>query len=327
MRVHFAGRRPGIRCAPTLCVLIFSSLMGLPSLALADVLVAPGQIALLTVSINVEGKMQASQGTRDEGVRWSTQRSFEATVRMEAEKPEQLSYSAMTGNDEDAMPQVYSDMAKQVEACGTDQACVMRLAMQMAGSQELKEATESPPRYQQWKAAGDNAMVTAKASYEDVWHTVFYTGAKEITDCTLTAPMVSPAITSADPSAQATWDKINRETLQASAQGFVIETDAETGTSQLFAQVVAAGSGDEKCTLDIGGTAETQHQTANGILLPVGEMKAPVILDGSAPGTAVIASGSELIETRMPLTNLGAGFSTDLAVPLKVKVVWELKAQ
>ncbi|HKX57412.1 MAG TPA: hypothetical protein VJN01_14980, partial [Xanthomonadales bacterium] len=99
MRVHLAGHRPGFRSAPTLCVLFFSGFGGLPGLALADVLVDPGQIALLTVSINVEGSMQASQGTRDEGVRWSTQRSFETTVRMEAEKPEQLSYGAMTGND------------------------------------------------------------------------------------------------------------------------------------------------------------------------------------------------------------------------------------
>jgi len=245
---------------------------------------------------------------------------------MVAGKPEKTSYSAMTGNDPDAMPQVYTDMAKQVEACGDDQACVMRLAMQMVGSPELKEAAEAPPRYQLWKAARDNAMVNAKASYEDQWHTVFYTAAKETTDCTLIAPLVSPAITRSDPSAQATWDKINRETLQASAEGFVIETDAQSGTSQLYVQLVAAGSGDEKCTLDIGGNAETQHQTANGVLLPVGELKAPIILEGSAPGTAVIASGSELIETRMPLTNLGAGFAVDLSVPLKVRVEWELKA-
>jgi hypothetical protein len=246
---------------------------------------------------------------------------------MEAEKPEQISFNAMTGTDPDAMPAAYSDIIKQVEACGEDQACVMRMAMQMANSQEFKDTPAAAPRYQAWKAAGDNAMVNAKASYKDVWHTVFYTGAKEVTDCTLIAPLVSPELIKMDPSAQANWDKINRETLQASAQGFVIETDAETGTSKLYAQVVAAGSGDEQCTLNIGGTADTQHRSETGVLLPVGEMKAPVILDGSAPGTAGIASGSQLIETRMPLTNLGAGFAADLAVPLKVKVVWEMKRQ
>jgi hypothetical protein len=327
MDVQLAGHWPGFRSVPLLCALFFTGFSGLPSVVLADVLVAPGQIALLTVSISVEGGVEVPQGYRDEVVRWSTKRHFESSVKMEAEKPEQISFSAMAGNEPDAMPAAYSDIIKQVEACGEDQACVMRMAMQMAGSPELKEATESPPRYQQWKAASDNALVSVKASYEDRWHTVFYTGAKEVTDCVLIAPKVSPALTEADPTALATWDQLNRDAVQASGEGFMIETDAQNGTSQLHIVVIAAGSGDEKCTLGIGGNAETQHQSTNVTVIPVGELKGPMALEGSAPGTAVIASGSQLIETRMPVTNVGAGLSTPVVAPLKVKVEWEMKAQ
>lgn len=328
MSIHLADHRPGFRCAPLFSVLVCSCFSGLPHLAQADVLVEAGQGALLTVSISIEGSMESTQGNRGEGVRWSTQRSFKANTRMKAEKPENMSHSTMTGKT--AMPEVYTDMAKQVEACGDDQACVMQIAMQMMNSGEMDkvaDAANAAPRYQLWKPAGDEAMVDAKASYKDEWHTVFYTAAKETTDCTVIAPMVSPSITRSDPSQQATWDKINRETLQSSAQGFVIETDAESGTSQLYVQMINAGSGDKKCTLDIGGNAETEHGTANGALLPVGELKVPLILNGSAPGSEVISSGSQLVETSMPLMNLGAGFAVDLSVPLKIKVEWELKAQ
>lgn len=327
MNAHLTGRRPGLRSAQTFFVLFFSCWMNLPDLALADVFAEPGQIALLKVSISVEGGVEVPQGYRDEVVRWSTQRHFESSVRMEAERPEQISFSGTGGTEPDAMPEAYSDILKQVEACGEDQACVMRMAMQMMNSGELAEATESPPRYQQWKAAGDNALVAVKASYEDRWHTVFYTGAKEITDCVLTAPKVSPALAEFDASAQATWEQLNREAVEASGRGFMIETDAQNGTSRLHIVVIAAGSGDQKCTLGIGGNAETQHESTNVVVIPVGELKGPLALDGSAPGTAVIASGSQLIETRMPVTNVGAGTKNPVVAPLKVKVDWEMRAE
>jgi hypothetical protein len=233
----------------------------------------------------------------------------------------------MAGNDPAAMPGVYTDLAKQVEACGEDQACVMRVAMQMVNSGELEDAANAAPRYQLWKAASNNALANAKVSYEDRWYTVFYTGAKEITNCVLTAPKVSPALTDSDPTAQATWDQLNREALQGSGEGFVIETDAQNGTSQLHIVAIAAGSGDEKCTLGNGGNAETQHQSTNVVVIPVGELKGPMVLEGSAPGTAVIASGSQLIETRMPVTHVGAGFTKPVVAPLKVRVEWEMTKQ
>jgi hypothetical protein len=41
----------------------------------------------------------------------------------------------------------------------------------------------------------------------------------------------------------------------------------------------------------------------------------------------VIASGSQLIETRMPVTHVGAGFTKPVVAPLKVRVEWEMTKQ
>jgi hypothetical protein len=293
--------------------------------AQAEVLAEPGQSALFTVSVSVEGSVNAPQGRKDEVIRWATQRLFEASVRMEAEKAEQVSFNSMAGNGVEGLPPVYADLAKQIEACGEDQACAMSIAMQMATSPEFKEATNSAPRYQVWKAAREDTLVDVKASYEDKWYTLFYVSGPEITDCTVIAPLVSPELTRTDPNAQATWDKINQETLQASAEAFVIETDAENGTSQLQLIAIGAGSADEKCTETIGGNAETHHRSTNGSVFPVGELQIPLLLNGAAPGTNVIASGSEVIDTKLPLNHLAGGFKVDVSVPLKVKVRWELK--
>ncbi len=327
MSSRLAGCVPGFRGVRRLCVLFFSCVTGLPLAAQADVLAEVGQSALLTVSVSIEGNVDAPQGRKNEVIRWATQRNFETSVRLVAEKPEKMSFRAMVSNDPNAVPDVYSNLARQAEACGQDQACIMRAAMAMVNNQELQKATEAPPRYQVWRHAQDNAVVDVKASYQDKWYTLFYVSGPEITDCTLVAPLVSPELTRADPGAQATWDKINRETLQSSAEGLVIETDAEAGSSTLQLAGIGAGSGDEKCTLTIGGNAETQHHSTNVAVLPVGDLKVPLVLKGLAPGTAVIASGSELLETKLPLSHLGAGFAVDVSVPLQVKVSWELKKQ
>ncbi|MEZ5545704.1 MAG: hypothetical protein R3F10_11060 [Lysobacteraceae bacterium] len=291
----------------------------------ADVLVPVGQRALLTVSVSVVGSVEAPQGNRGELVKWSTRRRFDATVEMEAENPGQMSFSGSAGGDTAAQMGAYNDLAKKAEACGENQACLLQLAMEMSNSPKVKAAKDAPRRYQMWKSARGNARVDATASYEDKWFAVFFASGRETTDCTLTAPMVSPEIASL-PDARATWDKINRDTLQASAEAFVIETDGENRTSQLHLAGLGAGAGDLECTRTIGSRPKTTHTSTNGTVIPVGDLSVPLVLKGTAPGTAVIASGAAELDASLPLTHLEAGYAVKATVPLKVTVRWELKA-
>ncbi len=325
MCVRIAGHRPGLSSVPLLCALtLFLIPCSRPSHA-AD-LAEPDATALLTIEVSVEGSVNAPQGRKDEVVRWSTKGEFEASVLMVAQKPEQVSLGAMASNDPNAMPEAYADLAKQAEACGEDQACLMRMAMSLVNSPELEKAKNVPKRYQVWRAARDNAVVSVKGSQVDKLYSLFYVSGPEITDCVMTAPMVSPELTRADPNAKATWEKINQDTRENSARSFVVEVDGETGSSTLQMGAVSVGSGDDKCTLTIGGNAETVNRSASTAMIPIGELKPGLLLEGSAPGSSVIAQGSQVINTTKHLTQV-VSFSVNVPIPIKITVNWELRAQ
>jgi hypothetical protein len=163
--------------------------------ACADILVDAGERALLTVSIAVDGGVEELQGHRDEVVKWSTRRAFNATVEMVADKAETMSVSGSHGGAGQAL---LADIQKQSEACGQDQACQMRVAMQMMNNPAMQETIDAPPRYQAWRPVEEGARLDVSGSHEETLHTVFYTAARETTDCTLTAPKISPELTKDD---------------------------------------------------------------------------------------------------------------------------------
>ncbi len=327
MNTLSAGCQPGFRNALLLVCLVLGPVLGHSDSVHAGVLAETGQRALLTVIVTVEGSIVAPQGKRDEVIKWSTKRRFESSAEMMAEKPEQTSYLASATGDSPAMPPAYADLMKQTEACAEDQDCLMRVAMQMANSGQFDQVAKNAPRFQVWRAVKDSAQVKTSASYEDKSYSLFYISGPEIKDCVLTAPRVSPELTRNDATAQVNWDKINQETLHASAQGFTIETDAETQSSQLLVSGIGVGFGEEMCTETINGRAETQRSSTSVSVLPVGELKMPLNLDGSAPGTEVIANGSVQIDSSLEFSQLGEATEVKVSVPLKVMVSWELKAQ
>jgi len=310
------------RCAALLVVL----LNGFASPASAGPLVAAGDRALLTVSVKVEGSVEKPQGDRDSVVKWSTRRSVEATVELEAGKPDKYSIgegqSGLAGAQQDAA----MEMAKQAEACGEDQACLMRLAMQAMDSPSMKAAQDALLRYQIWSAAPEGNRLEVSGRHEETLHTVFYSGARETTDCKLTAPQVSPELTKSDPGAQARIEQENREIQEQHARGFSVEVDGVGKASLLAMGLLAVGSGDIDCTQNIGSGPERSHHKDNPILLPRGDLPIPLLVKGSAPGGSIIASGSTTLDARQELNNLGVGFATNVTAPLKVTVRWELKA-
>lgn len=292
----------------------------------ADVLVAEGQRAMLSVNIAVEGKVEKPQGHRDEVVKWSTQRAFKTTVEMIADKAETMSFSDTVGGQGGAQQAALGDIQKQVEACGQDQACQMQVAMQMMNSPALQQTVDATPRYQAWRAVEDDARLDVSTSYEEILHTVFYTAARETTDCTLTAPLVSPELTSNDAAAAQTWSTQSRKTLEDSARSFLVEVDGlgKTGVLNIVSPL-GVGFGDIKCIQNIGSGPETSHHSTNPVLLPSDGASFPLQVPGAAADNHVIASGAASFERSQKLGNLGVGFAVDAVAPLKVTVRWELK--
>jgi len=308
------------------CLALITGLMAGAAPAVADVLVEPGQRALLTVNVTVEGKVEQPQGHRDEVVKWSTQRAFEAAVEMVAQKAEKMRLPGSPGGQGGDQQAFLADLQKQAEACGQDQACQMRVAMQMMNSPGLRESVDAPPRYQAWRAREDDARVEVTGSHAETLHTVFYTAARETTDCTLTAPRISPELTQGAAASGQDWNRLSREALENSARSFVVEVDGSGNTGVLYINSpLGVGFGDTRCTQDIGSGPETSHHSTNPTLLPAGEMTFPLQVSGSAAGGAVIASGGGTFAAQQTLNNLGVGFAVDAVAPLTVTVRWALK--
>lgn len=292
----------------------------------ADLLVDAGQRAILTVSITVDGGVEKPQGSRDEVVKWSTRRVFDATVEMAADEPETMSFSDTLGGQGGPSQALLADIQKQAEACGQDQACQMQVAMQLMNSPAMQEAQDAPLRYQVWRPVEEGARLEFSGSHEETLHTVFYTAARETTDCTLTAPKVSPELTKMDAALQQDWTKVNQETLADSARSFIVEIDSAGKVGVLnIGSPMGMGFGDIKCVQNIGSGPETSHHSTNTTLLPVGELGLPLQVKGAASDNAVIASGSATVESSQQLTNLGVGFAVDVKAPLTIAVRWELK--
>jgi hypothetical protein len=301
-------------------------LLALAGPADADLLVDAGQRALLTVSITVDGSVEKPQGSRDEVVKWSTQRTFEATVEMAADEPEKTSLSDTLGGQGGPGQALLADIQKQSEACGQDQACQMRVAMQLMNSPAMQESANAPLRYQAWRPVDEGTRLEFSGTHVETLHTVFYTAARETTDCTLTAPKVSPELTKIDAASEEKWAEVNQQTLADSARSFIVEVDSAGKAGVLsIGSPLGMGFGDIQCVQDIGSGPETSHHSTNATLLPLGGESLPLQVKGTAAGNGVIASGSATVESSQQLNNLGVGFAVDVQAPLKIAVRWELK--
>jgi len=280
----------------------------------------------LSVSITVEGKVEQPKGYRDEVVKWSTQRAFESTVEMIAERAETGSVAGSVGGKGGPQEAMLGDLQKKLEACGQDQACQMQVAMQMMNTPAMQETVNAPPRFQAWQPAEDNARLKASGSHEETVHTVYYTGAREVTDCTLTAPKISPELTSNGAASGDALSEQSRETLENSARAFIVEVDGAENTGVLIVgAAMSLGFGDIKCIQNLGSGPRTTHHSTNETLLPVAQGSPPIQVSGTAAGNDVIASGSGSFELSQELNNMGEAFpGDDVVAPLTVVVRWKL---
>jgi hypothetical protein len=306
-------------------VVFLSCLSATSALADGELLKSEGARALLTVNISVQGGVEKPGEYRDEVVKWTTRREFKATVEMVADKPDKASITSSSAPGEDQMASL-QEMQRQSEACGEDQVCLMQLAMKLMNSEALQPPPDSAPRYQLWRAIEKDGRLEVSGSHQETLNTVFYTGARETTECTLTGPKVSPELVQLGADQAAQWESINLETQASSARSFVVEIDSPQPAGNLtINSLLSLGSADIKCTQNIGSGAETSHHSASTTLIPQGEIKLPLLIEGSTTGGALIASGSASLDTQQTINNLGGvGFALDAVAPLKVVVSWQL---
>lgn len=311
---------------PALFVIIAS--VSSVKFAAADFLVERGKHAMLTVSVTVDGSVEKPQGHRDEVVKWSTKRSFEAKVEMVADKAESMSVSESFNGPSDATRAALEDIQKQAKACGEDKMCQMQVAMKLMNSPAINGAADAPARYQVWRAVdSDGAAIEATGSHKESLNTVFYTAARETTNCTYTAPKVSPELSKLDANAGDMWAKLNKQAIESSSRAFMVEVDSidKTGVLNILSGL-SVGSGNIECVQNIGSGPESSQHSKTETLLPTEGTKFPVKVTGTAKGDTVIASGSSTLKMIQKLNNLGVGFAVDVDAPLDVVVRWELKA-
>jgi hypothetical protein len=290
-----------------------------------DVLAAPGANAILTVKVTVKGEVEASQGKRDEVVKWSTQREFSTRLKMAAGEAESASAADPTAGLGDSGFAAMEDMQKQALACGEDQACLMRIATQMMNSQEVQQAQKAPDRYQVWSAMHGEAPLELSGSHQDKWHTFFYAAARETTDCTITGPMASTKA-GLDARTLELLKETSKEGFENSTLAFKVEVDSVENTAALnIWSPLSIGFSEQKCIFDIGSVADTSYESTNLAMIPADSLTLPIVVPGTLGGNSGNASGSASFEISHKLENLRAGYAVDVKAPLKLEVSWELK--
>lgn len=163
---------------------------GLVSLAHAQLLVAPGTKATLTVEYSyvANGAMPGKYDSKD----WKVRRTVTLTAKMEAGKQQSLpsvhqqdaaQQADMKGKQDKArsvaktMTPMANDMLSIVSKCGEDEACITREVQKYGGNMqmtpEMKQAgnditaigKEGPARYQVWKLASLTGNYAIDESY------------------------------------------------------------------------------------------------------------------------------------------------------------------
>jgi hypothetical protein len=283
--------------------------------------VAPtGQLGVLTVRFEVSGDVDKRVGKRGEGIHWSTRRSFESTIKVQAEKPEK----DLLGIVRDTPDVPTQDLQKQMEACKEDDMpCQMALAMQMANSPQMQamikageDAKKAPARYQLWTAV-PGVQPEVKMHYEEQWETIFYTAAKEVTTCTLIAPALSPELKKN--ASGIDWEKQNQEQLHAGAQVLAVEKDIQQGGNRLRLFPISV-FGDLQCSENIGGQIEKSRDSSNISFFPDG---------WQAPGAMIAGNGEyeTVFEHGLGQTGWVMAGGGEVKVPMRIKLSWSLRRE
>jgi hypothetical protein len=297
-------------------------------------LVAKGTTGQLKVSVLVEGTAEKSLGGKGEMVKWTTRRSFEAVVPVVAGEQQAISAAAQPGLAASMAQKPSGEMAelqKQMQACPkNDTTCQMQLAMKMMNTSQMQEQLKTaeelekaPRSYQVWAADPKGPAATVEASYNEQWHTVFYTAARETTDCTLKAPAISPALAGLDSGNKIDWVEMNRKALQFDAKSLAVEVDARTGASRLRLVLPGNVYGELRCVQDIGGSRNETSDSNPVTFQPPIELDSAGWLGGGTSAGA-IATGMLEFDVQQPLANLRAGFAVDVQAPLHVTLHWQL---
>lgn len=316
MKERQAGR--GLCVALIVFIALFSIVSavsaGQPEVALV------GQPGVLTVRFEVSGEVDKRVNARGEGIHWSTKRSFESTIKVQAGKPEKdLSKIAQAVPGEDAQTQ---DLQKQMEACKEDDVpCQMAAAMKMMNTPQMQalvkageDTKKMPERYQLWTAV-PGAQPEIKMSYEEQWETIFYTAAKEVTTCTVVAPAISPGLKKNAP--EMDWERQNQEQLQGSAQGLAVEMDIQQGGNRLRVFPISV-FGDLQCSENIAGQVEKSRESTNISFFP----------DEWQPPGAMIAGNGEyetVFESDLGQTGWVAAGGSEVKAPVRIKLSWSLR--
>lgn len=172
-----------------MAVAVLAAVFACPSLALAaQAPAAPGARAVLEVEMFVEGK-QSVKG-KDDTLDYEVKRGVTFSQEIFADKPASFGLGDPAGNaqlmaDTDALGRqgaaaaannadLMANVQKVMEACGEDEACMEKAAMQMSQQAETRQQLQtmskdvksvkksvdtmnanSPPRFQLWHAQGE----------------------------------------------------------------------------------------------------------------------------------------------------------------------------
>ena len=321
---------PATLIAVAACLCVTALAARAPQAAAAG-LAPKGQRALLRLSVQSTGAVDHRTGVRDGGVKWTSKRAFEATVEMVAFEPTPVLLPDVQGAFDGAASSPptgdVTALQKQLEKCPkNDLECRMPIIAQIAEAQSAQQG--ALPRYQTWRFAR-GGRVTAAATIDDAWQSVFYSAGREWSDCTLKGPAVSPSLAALGKSIDYEKDKVAR--LEANAKGLVLVVDGEGGASSLRVLLASQLPADEICTGAVANSKRDTREYRWVNLLPQAVLPRDHWVKGakgSSPGN-LIAGGNLTLKGSARFAEAGPQlpYAIDAQVPFEAQVRWELVRQ
>ncbi len=304
-----------------LIISVFTLLTPVSEALAGNILAPKGQKALLEYTIDIEGLASGTnQNYRSQ--KWSTRRTLVASAMLTALQPSVQdpgdpggSHRASKSGDAGFKPshETAAYMA-EMEKCGNDMSCRMRIAQKMQNDPKVKadmnkgtESTKGSPRYQVW-VVERTSSVTGNVKVEVKTEDYFKTAVDEITNCTETAEVAFEKLIGGS-----TWPA----TIKIDAKAGTYAANIDIPSKTFLAKI--------DCMLQMGRERSERHTTSGRKFLPEKYQQATLDdIEVFRGGADAAAGGRRLAHSEKVVTGDYGTLVGNVPMAAKITVRWSI---
>ncbi len=310
-----------------LIISVFTLLTLVSEAPAGNMIAQKGQKALLEYTIEIEGRA-AGTNNNYHSQKWSTLRTLKANAILIAQHPsaqdpgdpggQHRAFSkSKSGNTEFKPSNETAKYMAEMEKCGNDMNCRMRIAQKMQNDpnvmadmnkgKKIAKSEKGAGRYQIWTVER-KASVTGNVKVDVKTESLFKTAVDELTNCTETAEVPFEKLISGS-----TWPA----TIKIDAQTGTYAANIDIPSKTFLAKV--------DCTVQAGRERSERHETSGRKFLPERYQQASLedieVFRGGADGAS---GGRRLAHGEKIVTGIYGDLVGNVPMAAKITVRWSI---